>query len=228
MDIYKDMDNPDAVYGALLFDRSQHIPVDEVSPDNQYRMELELFNYTNSPVFRIYCVEISGGSEAIAPEEVINDQIEEQHGQENLLKGRVLQPQESITLELTLLPEKEYSLQLKGPENILFEKKLNYSSSSDFLVFYDSDILSDWENLPLEIHNETVDELKEIYLIDQESGKRVEVLQGIIMAPESVHNYLLTEELKICDIIIRTASNQKLYIFDWNLLKNPLIKIEGN
>ncbi|OQY33860.1 MAG: hypothetical protein B6241_06500 [Spirochaetaceae bacterium 4572_59] len=214
MDVYHDVDNPDAVYGASHFDRSDYFLVDEETPENQYRTELELFNYTNSSIFRIYCMN----------EDVLEAGSYEKDI-ENLLDGRVLSPQDSITLELILIPEESYSLQLRGADGVQFEKKISTSSGNDFLVFYDSDRVTAWENRHLQIINNTLEELKEVFLIDRKSGKRVELLEGKILKPESGFEYLLEDQMAICDIVIKTASNRKSYIFDWNILENQVILI---
>ena len=216
--IYDDVDNPDAVYGAHLFDRSDYAMLDEESPENQYKTELELFNYTNSTIFRVYCTPLDNAAPEGEDVELLPP--------ENLLGGKVLNPQESISLELVLVPEIRYKLQLKGPENRLFEKELDGSSENDFLVFYDSDIHRDWENIPLSIINNTEEELKEIFLIDQESGKRLEILDGDVLSPESDMEFLLTDRINLCDIIVITASDKKSYIFDWNLKENRTIEIK--
>lgn len=218
MDVYHDVDNPDAVYGASHFDRSDYFLVDEETPENQYKTELELFNYTNSPIFRIYCLKKD-------PLEEFPEKDKENKNTKNLLNGKVLSPQNSITLELILIPEENYSLQLRGADGVQFEKTISASSGNDFLVFYDSDKSTVWENRHLQIINNTLEELKEVFLIDQESGKRVELLEGKILEPESGLEYLLEDQMAICDIVIKTASNRKSYIFDWNILEDQVILI---
>ncbi len=216
--IYDDVDNPDAVYGAHFFDRSDYAKMDEESPENQYKTELELFNYTNSTIFRVYCIPIDNAVAGYRDTDVIPP--------ENLLGGKVLNPQESISLELVLVPDISYKLQLKGPENRLYEKELDGSSENDFLVFYDSDMYRDWENIPLNFINTTEEELKEIFLIDQATGKRLKVLDGKVLSPKSELEFLLTDQINLCDIIVITASDRKNYIFDWNLDENRMIEIK--
>ncbi len=228
MDIYNDMDNPDAVYGADFFERTEYAFVDEESPENQFKTEVELFNYTNYRIFRIYCHPVSDftetgmdppgdspGETPFSPEEEIN-----------LLEGRVLGPQESLTLELVMDPDVEYEVVLKSADNLEFKKALDGSSDSDFLVFYDSDRVKDWENKSLVFKNSTTEELKEIYIMDQESGNRVEVLDGKILRSQEEIQYLLTADITKADLIIKTASNSKIYIFDWDFSHNPRVEIQ--
>lgn len=223
MDVYHDVDNPDVVYGASHFDRSEYFLVDEETPENQYKTELELFNYTNSPIFRIYCLKKDISDSENPENEDEKESLEKDL--ENLLTTRVLNPQDSVTLELVLIPEESYCLQLRGGDGTQFEKSISASSGNDFLVFYDSDRATAWENRHLQIINNTPEELKEVFLIDQESGRRVELLEGKILEPESGFEYLLEDEMVVCDIVIKTASNRKSYIFDWNILEDQVILI---
>ena len=217
---YYDMDNPDAVYGADLFDRLEYTFVDEENPENQYRTEVEIFNYTNSPIFRVYC------EETIKPEE--KSPVENgEDGKDNLLHGRVLEPQGSLTVELVLIPDSEYILEIKSSDNKIFQKVLDSSGDNDFLVFYDSDRLKDWDNLSLTFINETTEELKEINLIDPVSGKRVEILNGQVLEADNKLEYLLTENILVSDIIIKTTSNNKIYLLEWDLSKNQDVQIRN-
>ena len=228
MDIYNDMDNPDAVYGADFFERTEYAFVDEESPENQFKTEVELFNYTNHRIFRIYYHPVTVTDTADTGQEFISDSGEEGYpsAEVNLLEGAVLGPQESLTLELIMDPDIEYEVVLKSADNLEFKKVLNGSSSSDFLVFYDSDRVKEWENKALVFKNSTAEELKEIYIMDQDSGNRVEVLDGEILRAQEETQYLLTENITKADLIIRTASNSKIYIFDWDFSQNSRVEIQ--
>ncbi len=218
MDNYHDVDNPDAVYGADFFERTEFAFVDEESPENQFKTELELFNYTNFPIFRIFCRDIHSD----------NSDIKEGRDLNLLPEGKVLSPQESLTLELVLEPDITYEMILKSSEDLEFVKQLDSGLDNDFLVFYDSDRVKEWENRPLMFKNSTLEELKEIYLMDQESGNRVEVLNGSILGSGGEKEYLLTENITRADIIIKTASNSKIYIFDWDFSQNSYVEIQGD
>ena len=223
--MYYDMDNPDAVM-ALIFLKGPNTPL---STRSRRKISLKpKWNYLIIPT------QVYFGSTAVLRtrrrwgadwrygEELSRKDSAEQ---QNLLKGDVLGPQESLTLELVMDPEVNYEILLKSSDNLEFKKNLDGSSENDFLVFYDSDLVKDWENRSLVFINRTTEEIKEIYAIDQENGTRVEVLKGEILGAGEEIEYLLTENIIKADLIIKTASNSKIYIFDWDFSSDSHVEI---
>jgi len=196
---YEGLNVPSAVYGAEFLEKPEIFFLDEESPETQFLRDIEVFNYTNSPIFRIYLIRDAG-------EEI-----------ENMLTGDVLLPHDSITLSLPLPPGEEYILRLLSSDDYRFEKRIGSFIENDFLVYYDSDRLREWENIHLLFRNETTEPLSEIFLIDQDTSLRIEVLKSAELQPGEQLDFLLTEDIRLCDIIIRTGSNRKFYILDEDL-----------
>ncbi len=210
IDSYSDLSDPDAVYGARPFDRESLIPQ---SPDSLNNDEsavpssIEIFNYTNSPVFRAY---LDRG---------------ETSGETDYLEGRVLLPSESVTLELPLEDETSYTLRLLGADGESFIKPINYPMDADFLVFDDSDGLLDYEPVVIEVENGSSEQIVQLYMVDQESALRIEVLKEEILNPLEKREILLEGEFTVCDIIARTAGKKNIYILDFDLEENKTIII---
>ncbi|MDC7232228.1 MAG: hypothetical protein PQJ58_03270, partial [Spirochaetales bacterium] len=167
---YTDLNDPDAVYGAKPYDRTRHFAdlpelVNEDSFEPRGMVDVEIFNYTNSPVFRVYLEQ-----DGIALEE-------------NYLTGGVMLPSESRTLSLPVQEGSTWKIKLAGPEDIVFTKDISSDMEADFLVFYDTDNLSLINNRTVFIQNDTELELTEVYLINQETSTREELLEGEVLRP---------------------------------------------
>ena len=201
-DNYSDLDDPDAVYGAKPFDRESLVPQ---SPDSLNSDEsliassIEVFNYTNSPVFRAYL------------------DIEEEKGETDYLEGQVLTPSESLTMELPLEEGIPYTLRLLGADGESFIKRIKLPLETDFLVFDDSDGLLDYEPVVIEVENGSNEQIVQLYIVDQESALRLELLKEEILEPLEKREILLEGEFKLCDIIARTAGMKNIYILDHNM-----------
>jgi len=209
---YKDLNDPDAVYGAQPIDRNKRQPdlpdlITEDSLESRNIIDVEIFNYTNSPIFRVYLDK------------------ESVKGKENLLQKDVLQPSESITLHLPLDPGTSYDLRLMGSEKEIFSKHISLPMDADFLVFYDSDNINGTIPQKISLHNMTNEEITEVYLIDQVSSKKLELLNGKMLAPDETREILVVENYGVCDIVARTAGKRKIYIFDRNIKSDSKINI---
>jgi len=208
-DEYTDLTDPDAVYGAQPIDRSLMFPkmIDEDSQEARNLVDLEIFNYTNSPVFRVYL------------------DSKDTEGKENLLNTDVLLPSESITLHLPLDTETSYILKLIGPDENIFTKDISLPLDADFLVFYDSDNINGVVPRTISLENMTDEEITEVYLIDQISSKKMELLKGQVLSPDETREVLILENFEICDIVARTAGKSKIYIFDKDIRSASTIPI---
>jgi len=214
-DEYRDLTDPDAVYGATPIDRSRGFPsmpevINEDSIESRNIVDLEIFNYTNSPIFRVY---LDAGKTK---------------GLENFLNTDVLLPSESITLHIPLDPGNEYSLRLKSSGESSFIKKISLPLESDFLVFYDSDDVNGTAPRTVSLRNNTAEEITEIFLIDQVSSRKEELLKGDILAPDETREVLVLENFGLCDIVARTAGKGKIYIFDKDIKKDSTIPISDD
>ncbi|QEN07478.1 hypothetical protein EXM22_05535 [Oceanispirochaeta crateris] len=211
-DAYPDLTDPDAVYGARPIERDRVFsePPDLLNEDSlepKNLVDIEVFNYTNYPVFRIFLDK--------------NDDS----GETNLLSREVLKPSESLTLHLPLEEEQEYKLKLKSGDGKTFIKALELPMDADFLVFYDSDSVSQFSSVLIELQNDSAEELIEVFLIDQVNAKKKELLNGIIMAPQETREILIQENYSLCDIMAKTAGMKKIYLLDQNILENKKITI---
>ena len=227
IDNYSDLSDPDAVYGARPFDRDSMLPQspDSLGDDDSVVLStIEVFNYTNSPVFRAY---IDRGSEK---EDLSSDSGEEgdstgSRERQDYLDGQVLEPSESRTLELPLEENIRYSLQLLGADGESFVKEFTLPMEADFLVFDDSDGLLDYEPVVIEVENGSHEQIVQLLIIDQESALRQELLKENILDPLEKREILLEGEFSICDIIARTAGKKNIYLLDQNLDENRSIVI---
>ena len=212
-DSYADIDNPDAVYGARPIDRDSLHPLSEALPPVVIEpvalplKSIEVFNYTNSPVFRAYL------DTPDAP------------GEEDYLKGEVLKPSESLTLELPLEESGSYQLRLVGADSLVFTKGLQLPLEADFVVFDDSDSLKDYDPILIEIENGSHEEIVQLFIVDQETSYRKEILKEKILKPLEKREILLDEDFGICDIIARTAGKKNIYILDHDLNEDSQIII---
>lgn len=201
---YSDLTDPDAVYGAQPFTRKEHFSdppelVNEDSFEPRGLVNMEIFNYTNSPVFRVY-LECDGT--------LLED---------NFLSDGVLLPSESRTLPLPLEENKSYKIYLLGPDDMKFTKELNTPLEADFMVFYDTDHYSVLNSQIVNLKNNTNMELMEIYLIDQKTSVRYEMLEGEFLMPLESREIMIQGIFEICDIVAFTKERRKIYLFDLDL-----------
>lgn len=212
-DTYSDLTDPDAVYGAQPFSREDHFSdppelVNEDSFEPRGLVNMEIFNYTNSPVFRIYLE--SDGTLL----------------EENYLPEGVLLPSESRTLSLPLEEGKSYKIYLLGPDDKKFTKVLKTPLEADFMVFYDTDHYTVLNSKIIVLQNETDQELTEIYLIDQSSSERQEILEGEVLMPLESREVMIQGVFEICDMVAFTKERRKIYLFDLDIKKEEDLLIE--
>ncbi len=210
-DDYSDLTVPNAVYGAQPFSRNEH-PFDapEVLTEDSFiprnNIDVEIFNYTNSPVFRVY---LESGDD-------LSD--------ENYLTGGVLLPSESRTLSLPLESGDLYRIHLLGPDDVKFTKEVTVPLKADFLVFYDTDNLKALETRIVSVENAGEVELVELYLIDQESGNRQELLEDEPLLPGESREVMIQGDFSVCDLVGMTKTLRKIYLFDQDIPKGaPLV-----
>ena len=209
---YSDLTDPDAVYGAQLIarDRVFSDPPDLMNEDSleqQNLVDIEVFNYTNFPVFRIFL------------------DTEHKTGDVNLLSGEVLLPSDSQTLQLPLEEGQNYTLHLKSGDGNTFSKTMQLPMDADFVVFYDSDSIKKSSSVLIELQNKTAEEIIEVFLIDQFYSKKKELLKGVILKPEETREILVQEDFSLCDIMAKTAGKKKIYIFDHDISEDGKISI---
>ncbi len=204
---YSGITDPDAVYGAKSFNREDgpssrrsYWGEDVSSLENQQK--LELFNYTSSPIFRVY-MEAEGGADF--------------RNTGDLLKGRVLQAQESRTLAFSVRAGDGSRLRLLGADDAVFIKVIEMPLKADFLVIYDTDRLYSLPERILSFKNSTARDFVEIIVVDQESSKRMELLKGQSLLAGEERKILFKGDFRICDIIARDPEMKKLYLFDRDL-----------
>lgn len=203
-DDYSDLTDPDAVYGAQPFERKEHFTdppelVNEDSFEPRGLVNMEIFNYTNSPIFRVY-LECDG---------IVLEN--------NYLLEGVLLPSESRTLPLPLEENKSYKIKLIGPDDMKFIKVLDTAADADFMVFYDTDHYSVLNSKIIILHNNTDQELAEIYLINQSSSVRFEMLEGNVLMPLENREVMVQGVFEICDLVAFTKERRKIYLFDLDL-----------
>jgi hypothetical protein len=211
-DEYPDLTDPDAVYGAqpIPRDRMFSDPPDLLNEDSlepQNLVDIEVFNYTNFPVFRIFLDK------------------EKVPGTENLLVGEVLQSSESRTLHLPLEEGKTYTLHLKGADGKTFSKTLKVPMDADFLVYYDNDRIKDFSSVIIYLQNKTDEEIIEVFLIDQIKSRKQELLMGDILDPGENREILIQENFSICDIMAKTAGKRKIYLLDHDIISEGTVTI---
>lgn len=213
-DNYSDLTVPDAVYGAQPFSRSDY-PIDqsEVVTEDSFiprnQVDIEVFNYTNSPVFRVY-LEKDGEQQ-----------------EDNYLTGSVLLPSESRTLPLPLDEGGKYRIHLLGPDDIRFTKEISVPLKADFLVFYDTDNLRALESRIITLENGGETGLVELYLIDQESANRQELLEEVPLEPGESREIMIQGEFSFCDIVGMTEDLKRVYLFDLDVTGDGTLLIDN-